>query len=58
MICWHKWKIAHTEILPSWIEQVGAEKIKSVDCIKTASHKEAIVSFKCEKCGREKVERI
>lgn len=60
MMCWHKWKITNTEVLPSMLEQISARG-GSVDNLKVPrdpSIKPCIVTKRCEKCGTEKVNRI
>lgn len=57
MFCWHRWKVVETEILPSLLEQIADQEIK-MDGGGNPSHKAAIVTKRCEKCGTEKVVRV
>jgi hypothetical protein len=57
----HKWIIVSKEIQPSpWDEMVksGATKIEWKGDPKESTRRECIVSYKCNECGSEKVERI
>ncbi len=59
MICWHRWGVKDSEVLPSFIEQAaaGGATIKSTTGGKAASHKPCLVTYRCAKCGAEKVRR-
>jgi len=56
----HRWAVKEKEILPSFIEQVGADRIKT--CSGSGGNapqfKSCIVTYICYRCGSEKVERI
>lgn len=60
IVCWHKWTVAEKEILPSFLEQVAAmgQSLQSIPSAKVAAKKPCIVTYRCAKCGAEKVERI
>ena len=56
MFCWHKWKAIETKVLPSMIEQIGNAEFDYSGW--NPARKDAIVTYRCQKCGAEKVNRI
>lgn len=59
-MCWHRWTVKDREILPSAFEQMAEEHtFESIDRITPSFfRKSVIVTYICDKCGREKVERL
>ena len=63
-MCWHKWKIKDKVILPSFMEQLnqmqrGLNSAKGTGCApEDFAKKDCVVTYICDKCGSEKVERV
>ena len=57
MFCLHIWKVKEMEILPCLLDYLkntsGGTQIP-----KWASEKEVIITYHCEKCGSQKVEKL
>ena len=58
--CPHIWKETSRETHPSLIDSGQPFNIRfgGPDLERRITHREVVVSFKCERCGCEKVERI
>lgn len=56
-MCWHRWVVKEKEVLPSLLEQMAAAGGGHSEAYELG-HKPCIVTYRCEKCGAEKVRRI
>ena len=62
MLCWHRWTVVEKTEQPSPAEVYTStgSRIRSLEgsCVLAMLKKPVIVTYRCAKCGAEKVERI